>query len=143
MSFVIMHDIIMRFFSWFIYIFFHLFFISLFVCYVFFVPINQFMLDKIFRAGCEEEGRGGKKDFHSLYFFVIISKWTSWRCEREKDFNYSHIYIFTCMLVWYVIRHMNIYIVITRINSELNCLIIMHLSCCLIFVFLMMVLHSF
>lgn len=33
------------------------------------------------------------------------------------------------MYMRYVIRHMNIYIVITRINSELNCLIIMDLSC--------------
>lgn len=38
---------------------------------------------------------------------------------------------------------MNIYIVITRINNELNCLIIMHLSCCLIFRLPYGVLHLF
>lgn len=115
--------------------------LCLFVIY-FFVPINQFMLDKNFRVGCEEEGGGGKRIF-ILYIF-LLSFLNELRDDvKEKKISTTAIYIFTWMLVWYVIRHMNIYIVITRINSELNCLIIMHFSCCLISVFLMMVLHSF
>ena len=104
----------MRFFSWF------------FVCYIFFVPINQFMLDKNFVLN---ERRRGGKGFLFLSFLNELRDYV-----KKKKIWTTHICIWN---VWHVIRHMNIYIVITRISSELNCLIIMHLCCCLIFVFLM------
>lgn len=98
------------------------------------------MLDKKFRAGWEKEG--WEKDFHITFFF-LLSFLNELRDDvKEKKISTIPVIYMYKNGVWYVIRHMNIYIVITRINSELNCLIIMHLSCCcLIFVFLMLVLH--